>query len=190
MKSDYLPQTQKFYKKFRRLPSYSEMAKLFGFASRNSAFRIMQKWIEQEIVQNINNKLSPTSRFFALPLYGSVKAGYPIIAEENKEYLTIDEYLIGDPTTTFLLRVSGDSMINAGIFDGDVVVIEDRKEANDGDIVLAEIDREWTLKYLKKDKMKKTTHLEAANEKYPPLYPHSELKVRGIVRGVIRKIHS
>ena len=184
----YLVKVKQFYKKNHRLPTYSEMAKLLGFASRNSVFRITQKWIEEGLIQNINNKLSPTSRFFSLPLYGLVKAGYPIIAEENREYLTIDEYLIGDPTSTFLLKVSGDSMINAGIFDGDVVVIEDRKEAQNGDIVLAEIDREWTLKFLKKNK--KQTYLEPANDNYPALYPQQELKIRGVVKGVIRKIHS
>jgi repressor LexA len=185
---NYLSKVKKFYTKNKRLPTYSEMAKLLGFASRNSVFRITQKWIEEGLIQNINNKLSPTSQFFALPLYGFVKAGYPIIADENKEYLTIDEYLIGDPTSTFLLKVSGDSMINAGILDGDVVVIENQKEAHNGDIVLAEIDREWTLKYLKKDK--KNAYLAPANDNYPLLYPQEELKIRGIVKGVIRKIHS
>ncbi|OGK52086.1 repressor LexA [Candidatus Roizmanbacteria bacterium RIFCSPLOWO2_01_FULL_41_22] len=188
MKEKYLDQIKKFYGKFRRLPTYSEMAKLLGFSSRNSAFRIMQKWISYGLVQKINNKISPTSQFFALPLYGLVKAGYPIMAEENKEYLTIDEYLIGDPTSTFLLKVSGDSMINAGIFEGDIVVIDNKKEAKDGDIVLAEVDREWTLKFLKRDK--KLSFLRAANEKYPDIHPREELKIRGIVKGVVRKFHS
>ena len=63
-------------------------------------------------------KLAPTSQFFSLPLLGLVKAGFPILAEEDKKYLTLDEYLIEDPISSFLLTVSGDSLIELGIFEG------------------------------------------------------------------------
>lgn len=188
MENKYLTKVKSFYKKYRRLPTYSEMAHLLGFSSKNAAFKVAQKWIQDGIFQKINNRLSPTAQFFSIPLLGVIKAGYPILADENKSYLTIDEYLINDPNETFLLKVSGDSMVEAGIFEGDLVIVENNNRAQMGDIVLAEIDREWTIKYLKQDNKK--LFLEPANKNYPPLYPKRELKIRGVVKGVVRKLYS
>ena len=80
-------------------------------------------------------------------------------------------------------------MVNAGIFEDDLVVIDMKKQALIGDVVLAEIDREWTLKYLKKEK-NNDLYLEPANEKYPTLHPKGELKIHGVVKGVIRKFRN
>lgn len=187
MKQNLLDTVKTFYKKNRRLPSYSEMLTLFGFSSKNSVFKLVQKWLEDGFLKkDENNKLSPTPKFFSLPLLGMIKAGHPILAEENKSYLSLDEYLMGDPQTSFLLKVSGDSMVEAGIFDEDIVVIERKKNARSGDIVLAEIDREWTLKILRNDTGGKP-YLEAANPNYPFFYPKQELKIHGVVKAVVRK---
>lgn len=185
---DRLETIKKFYRKHNRLPSYSEMLRLFRFASKKAVHYIVHKWIEAGILKIENNKISPTSKFFGLPLFGMIKAGFPIMAEEDRQYLTLDDYLIKDLTASFLLKVSGDSMINQGIFDGDIVVIEQKGQPSSGDIVLAEIDNEWTLKIFKIDRKKNIAYLEAANIKYPPLYPKQELKIHGIVRGVVRKL--
>jgi repressor LexA len=185
MKTDYLSQIKKFYAAYKRLPSYSEMLKLFNLSSKNAVYKIVHKWIEEGLLNKENGKLAPAAQFFSLPLLGMVKAGHPILADENKSYLTLDEYLIADPTSSFLLKVRGDSMIDAGIFEDDLVVIDSKTSAENGDIVLAEVDSEWTLKYLKKHKNK--IFLEAGNSKYPPIHPKRELKVHGVVRGVIRK---
>jgi repressor LexA len=190
MAKDYLAELKDFYRSCKRLPSYSEMVKIFGFASKKSVFDLVHKWIEEGILQKVNDKLSPTNKFFSLPLLGIIKAGYPILAEENRQYLSLDEYLIEDPNSSFLLRVSGDSMIEEGIYDGDIVIIQRTKEANSGDVVLAEIDKEFTLKILKKDTKKKVTYLVAANPNYPPFYPKYELKIHGVVKGVVRKLYN
>lgn len=189
MKTDYLLEIKRFYGKRKRLPSYSEMLEVFGLSSKNAVHKIVHKWIEEGILNKENSKLAPTSKFFSLPLLGLVKAGQPILADENKSYLTLDEYMIDDPSSSFLLKVRGDSMVNAGIFEDDLVVIDMKRTAIIGDIVLAEIDREWTLKYLKKERDNRL-YLEAANENYPPLRPKKELKVHGVVKGVIRKFRS
>ena len=105
------------------------MLKLFGFSSKNAVFKLINKWVDLGFIIKEEGKLAPTSKFFALPLLGVIKAGYPILAEENVDYLTLDDYLIEDPNSSFLLKVSGDSMINAGIFEGDIVIIERKKEA-------------------------------------------------------------
>lgn len=175
-----------FYKKYHRLPSYTEMLKIFEFSSKNSVFKWVKKLIEAGFLKKEKRKLAPTDYFFALPLLGQVKAGFPILAEENRQYLSLEEYLIEDPNSSFLLRVSGDSLIGLGIFDGDLVVIERKRQANVGDIVLAQIDNEWTLKVLKK--IGNRFYLDSANKKYPPFFPKEELKIFGVVRAVIRKL--
>lgn len=187
MVSNRLNAIKKFFHKHKRLPSYSEMLKLFNLSSKNAVFKIVQKLIELNFLKKESHKLAPTSKFFALPLVGLVKAGFPILAEENRDYLTLDEYLIGDPQSSFLLKVSGDSLIGLGIFDGDLVIIDKKDQATSGDVVLAQIDREWTLKILKKDGVK--AYLEAANPKYPPFYPVQELEIFGVVKAVIRKFN-
>ena len=189
MTTDRLDLLKKFFKKNRRLPSYSEMLKLFGFSSKNAVFKLINKWVEANLLVKEDGKLAPTSMFFALPLLGVIKAGYPILAEENKNYLTLDDYLIEDPTSAFLLKVSGDSLIGVGIFEGDIVVIERKKEASIGDIVLAQIDREWTLKIFRKNRSTRVSYLEAANPKYPPFYPREDLQIFGVVKAVVRKFN-
>jgi len=189
MIEDRLSSIKKFYRRFRRLPSYSEMLKIFNISSKNAVFKIINKLIDLGFIEKDSKKLSPTKKFFSLPLLGVIKAGFPIIAEENKDYLTIDDYLIENPQSSFLLKVSGDSMTGVGIFEGDIVIIERKKDVNAGSIVLAQIDNEWTLKIFKTDRKKHINYLEAANPKYPPFFPINDLQIYGIVRGVIRKIN-
>jgi len=186
MEQDILTPIKQFYRKNRRLPSYSEMLKIFKVASKRTVFEYIQALIDDGFLKQVNKKISPTKRFFALPVLGNIQAGFPIIAQQSRSYLTLDEYLIDKPDNSFLLKVNGDSMINAGIFEGDLVVIEQKSDFKQNEIVLAEIDNEWTLKILKKEKG--ITYLEAANPKYPPFYPRQELRIHGSVRAVMRKI--
>jgi SOS regulatory protein LexA len=176
-----------FFKKNRRLPSYSEMMKLFGLSSKNSIYKMVQKWIEEGFLNNEDRKLTPTNKFFSIPLLGVVKAGFPILAEENRSYVSLDEYLIENPQSSFLFKVSGDSLIELGIFEGDLVIIERKQNALSGEVVLAQIDKEWTLKILRRSNGQ--MYLKAANPKYPPLYPKRELQIFGVVKAVIRKMN-
>jgi repressor LexA len=99
----------------------------------------------------------------------------------------MDEYLITRPESSFLLKVSGDSMIGEGIMEGDLVIVEKGREPKNGDVVIAEVDGEWTMKYFRKQG--EDIILEAANPKYPLIKPRTELKLGGIVTAVIRKYH-
>ena len=83
--------------------------------------------------------------------------------------MTLDEWLIKNREATYMLKVSGDSMIEAGIMTGDLVLLDRSKEAKDGDIVIAEVDGAWTMKYLKKNG--KSVMLLPANKKYKPIIP-------------------
>jgi repressor LexA len=99
--------------------------------------------------------------------------------------MSIDEYLISNPQATFLLKVSGDSMIDAGIHPGDLVLIQKGLTPKHGDIVVACVDNQWTLKYY--EKQRDRIILRAANKKYPPIEPKHELTLGGVVIANVRK---
>lgn len=121
-----------------------------------------------------------------LTLFGIIKAGYPTDEEEQDlDRFTVNEYLVDEPQSSYLLRVSGDSMIDAGIYDGDIVVVDTTKDAKVGDIVVALVDRELTLKFLQKENGKHC--LQPGNAKYPTIYPKNDLKIEGVVTSVMRK---
>jgi SOS regulatory protein LexA len=121
-----------------------------------------------------------------LPLFGPIAAGFAAPVEEyTGEKVSFDDYLIRDRSSTFLLRVKGESMINAGIHEGDLVVVERGKEPKVNDIVVGILDGEFTLKRFKRDKGK--AYLQAENPAFPDLYAMDELKIAGVVRGIIRK---
>lgn len=167
------------------MPSYSEMLTLFGLASKNAIHKIVKKLEDQGYLNRLSGKLAPAKAFFQAPLLGNVKAGFPTGAEEDLSFLSLDEYLIDRPHASFMLKVAGDSLEGIGIFKGDLVILEKSREASRGDVVLALIDNEWTLKIL--EKVNGHTILRSANPKYPDFYPHENLEIFGIVRSVVRK---
>jgi repressor LexA len=116
----------------------------------------------------------------------AVEAGFPSPAEEVLvDTLSLDDFLIQNRQASFLLKVSGDSMKDAGILPKDLVIMDRSRRPQNGDIVIAEVDGEWTMKYFQK-KGKDIT-LIAANPKYPPIQPRKELRVAGVVTVVVRK---
>ena len=116
----------------------------------------------------------------------ATEAGFPTtIDEQLTDTVSLDEYLIGNKQNTYLLEVKGDSMIDEGIREGDLVIAERRGDPKDGDIVIAEVDGGWTMKYFKKKG--NITYLKAANKNYSPIYPQYQMNVAAIVKGVIRK---
>ena len=132
--------------------------------------------------------LTFTKSTIGLPLAGSVKAGFPSPEEEALcDIMSVDEFLITKPDASFLLKVSGDSMIGEGIMEGDLVIVERGRTPQIGDVVIAEVDGEWTMKYFKKENGE--VYLEAANPKYPIIRPRTDLQLGGVVTGVIRKYH-
>ena len=135
----------------------------------------------------IVGKLSPRSpKAPIVRALGSVEAGFPSPAEEELvDTLSLDDLLIQNREATFLLKVSGDSMINAGILPGDMVIIDKGLTPKSGDIVIAQVDGEWTMKFLKK--RKDDVLLVPANSKYQPIRPQNELKIGGVVTAVVRK---
>lgn len=162
------------------------MMSLFGFKSKNAVARIVTKMIAAGIVtKDTLGKLLPTTVFTGMPLLGSVKAGFPSAVDEVLETLNLEDYLIKKKRETYMVEVDGYSMIDAHITDGDIAIAERTNVAKNGDIVIANIDGEFTMKYLRTDGKK--TWLEPANKDFKPLYPQESLTVVAIIRGVIRK---
>lgn len=133
-----------------------------------------------------SNGIAPILNFNTvnIPLVGRVAAGLPLLAEENvEEYLSFPRSLIPEGDV-FALRVTGDSMKDAGIHDGDIAMIKKQDFAGDGEIVVALIEDEATLKYFYKEA--KRIRLEPANKAYKPIFAQ-EVIILGILSGVYRQ---
>lgn len=177
-------------------PSLSDLALAFGVRSKNAIAKVvntlvLEKHLEKDpkgrikILSQPQQQQEPTS--MSLPLFGPIAAGFAAPVEEHaEEQITLEGYLVRDRASTFLLRVKGDSMIGAGIFEGDLVVVDRSKNPRPGDIVVGVLDGEFTLKRLKKDKGK--FYLQAENPQYPDLHALEELTTAGVVVGMVRKM--
>lgn len=176
-------------------PSLSDLALAFGVRSKNAVAKVVTALVKGGFLEK-----DPKGRIkildiqeeggghmpMILPLFGPIRAGFAAPAEEQaEEQVTLESYLVRDKKSTFLLRVKGDSMINAGIQEGDLVIVERGANPRVGDIVVGVLDGEYTLKRLRKDKGK--YYLQAENDAYPDLYAMEELQTAGVVRGVVRK---
>ncbi|NMW31484.1 transcriptional repressor LexA [Altererythrobacter sp. RZ02] len=130
----------------------------------------------------------PANDVIELPLHGRIAAGAPIEALEGQSSLPVPAALLG-PGDHYALEVSGDSMIDAGIFDGDFALIKRTNTARDGEIVVALVDNEEaTLKYLHKDAG--MVRLDPANASYSPqVYQPGQVEVQGKLAGLLRRYH-
>ncbi len=122
----------------------------------------------------------------SLPLVGTVIAGSPVLTEENIErYVYVPHYLVNNKQPCFALHVHGDSMMNAGIFDGDLVIVQSTQEARNGDIVVALIGNEVTVKRLVDNG--KERYLKAENPEYSDIHPQCPWSLQGKVLALIRE---
>jgi SOS regulatory protein LexA len=185
--NDYKNKIISFYRHNKRMPSYTEIMKLVGFKSKNAVYKLINKLVDEGVVnKDSSGKLTPNKMFNEIPLLGLVEAGFPTVTDEElTDTLCLEDYLIKDKNSSYLLEVKGDSMIDEGIKEGDLVVAERRGDPKDGDIVIAEVDGGWTMKYYKKKG--NLIYLQPANKNYLPIYPEYDLKIAAIVKGVIRK---
>lgn len=176
-----------FYYQKGRMPSFSEIGEMAGFRSKNAVFKFVNKLENLNILgRDKKGRLIPGSIAASVKMLGTVEAGFPSPAEEELvDTLSLDDLLIQNREATFLLKVSGDSMSGAGILPGDMVIVDKVQTPKSGDIVIAEVDGAWTMKYLRKRGGSVT--LLPANPKYQPIKPRNELKIAGVVTAVVRK---
>lgn len=187
MEQNHQQKIADFYKSKKRMPSYSEMMALFGFKSKNAVYRIVNKMVEAGLVaKDKMGRLIPNNILGEIPMLGLVKAGLPSSVEEQVlDTTSLDDLLVQKKDSTYILEVDGDSMIDAHIAKGDFVLAERTDTAKDGQIVIAEVDGEFTMKYYRTNGKK--VWLEAANKNFKDIHPTESLNVIAKVVGVMRK---
>ena len=179
-----------FYKDNRRMPSFSEMMKLTGFKSKNAVSKLVDKLIEAGVVsKDSDGRLIPET------IYGEVKRLSQVVSagtgaevqEEMMETLNLNEWLVENESSTYMVDVQGDSMKDAGIFDGDTVLVERTQNFKDGQVVVALMEDGYTIKYLRKKGS--TMYLDPANSRYRPIHPTDDNRIElvAVVKAVIRK---
>ncbi len=178
---------REFLRQEGRLPLYGEMLSLFGYRSKNAVYGALKKLEAQGFIEKKRGRIRATPLLSgSVRILGAVQAGFPSPAEEElADTMSLDEMLIRRPEATFILTVQGDSMTGAGIMPGDMVLVEKGGTPKPQDIVVAQVDDEWTLKYYMKDST--GVRLDAANPRYPSIRPKRSMSIGGIVKAVIRK---
>jgi len=189
------------YESFAYPPSLDELCAMLGMASRGSLYKHIMALIEAGLVEPFIGNKKGGVRLTAqaqndnaiseldLPFVGYIAAGKPIEALETVSYMTVPDALKTDKPC-YVLQVKGDSMIEAGIFDGDWVVIEQRDYASNGEIVVALIENsEATLKYI--EQTAEHVLLLPANANMTALsYRPEQVEIQGVLVGQMRSYHS
>jgi repressor LexA len=175
-------------------PSTREIQNHFGLASQTSVMQYLAVLERKGFINRHARKaralITPVRkvRITDIPIYGQIPAGMATLTEQTIEgHVSLDARSVNASKNarTFALRVRGDSMIDAHILDGDIVILEDRKEVRNGDIVAALIDGETTLKRYVTEHGR--PYLKAENPLYPDLIPARELRVQGVMVSLVRK---
>jgi repressor LexA len=175
-------------------PSTREIQSHFGLASQTSVMQylavLQRKGFLERHARKARALITPVQkvRITDIPIYGQIPAGMSTLTEQTIEgHVSLDARSVNAAKNgrTFALRVQGDSMIDAHILDGDIVIFEDRKDAQNGDIVAALIDGETTLKRYVMEHGR--PYLKAENPLYPDLIPARELRVQGVMVSLVRK---
>jgi DNA polymerase V len=183
----HLGKLREYYTEHRVIPSYARIGALVGMKSKQGVTRLLARLrLRGYLAQSPDGHLIPTKRFFERPLVGKAPAGFASPATELLgDAISIDDFLVEHPASTVLVKVQGDSMIGAGIHDGDFLVVERRSNPSLGSIVVAIVDGEFTIKYLQRNK--DGYFLQPANPNFPIIRPKGELQVLGIMVGMFRK---
>jgi len=176
-------------------PTIREIKEHFDVKSDNSILKHLKAlqekgYIEKDdtprgikLLESVRDKLQ--SQGIKVPLLGHIPAGGPVLSEEYiEDMIEISEDIAPTPEDCFMLRVHGQSMIDVGIFEGDIVIINPKKPHRSGDIVVALVDNENTLKRYMNEQGK--IYLKAENAEYENIYPEHDLQIQGVVIGLLR----
>lgn len=169
------------------LPSIRQIAEDLDFKYHNSVQHFLETLMFKGLVQKVDNFLFLDKKLFAMRIYDSrIPAGIPEEqTEDSYEGFDFDDYMDADNERCFMLRVSGDSMEGAGIYDGDLITVDTKIQPTHGLIVVAVVDGGYTVKYLRRKGTK--YYLRAANPKYKDIHPEYDFKIMGVVTGSVRK---
>jgi len=187
---------REFIARYDHGPSLNEIALGIGIQSRGTAHRYVQSLARQGLIQlqtgrhrGITLPASEANSGYntdhTLPLLGRIAAGLPIEAIPDQDNVNLSDFFMGQ--NRYVLKVQGESMIEAGILDGDMIVVEQRDHADDGEIVVALIDNdEATLKYLRNNRDGSITLTPANSTMAPMVYGAARVRIQGIVVGQMR----
>jgi repressor LexA len=175
-------------------PTLEEIGRHFSLASLATVHKHLQNLERKGVIRRLPNQsralelaVAADGRAVRVPLLGRVAAGIPIEPIESPETITLPEELLGRGET-FALRVRGDSMVDDGILDGDVVVVESRADADDGATVVALVRGEATVKRLYRDAAAGTVRLMPASDRHAPIVARAaDVEIRGQVIAVLRR---
>jgi repressor LexA len=185
---EHLGRLRDYYADAKRIPSERRIGELLAF-SKAAAHKLLVRLAAQGFLERTpdDDGWIPASRFFERYLADvSVPAGAPMPSGEvSGESFYVDDYLIRRPSQTTLVPVRGESMIDAGINDGDIAVVDRGLAAKAGDHVVAIVDNEFTLKELASERG--GFILKPHNKAYPVIRPQGSLEIYGVVVGIVRR---
>lgn len=192
---DILNFIREFQKERGVTPTHREICDRFGFSSYGTVYKhlsllekkglIRRDWNQKRGVEVVDPQEPPESTVRELPLFGYIAAGRPLDVEVSDETISVPQHLTsrGD---NYVLKVRGDSMIDDGIMDGDLVIIARRERADNGEMVVANVNGEVTLKRIYQEGGR--VRLQPANSMMTPIYaPARDVAVQGIVVGLMRR---
>lgn len=179
-----------YWREHKAFPSMAKLADVLGLASAGGVFKVVGRLVEAGFLERVEGRIAPTRAFFALPVLGQVRAGLPQMEDQSagQEMVGVEDYLIRHPERTVFCRVRGESMRDAGLLDGDMVVVERNRPTKSGDIVVALVDNEMTVKYLFPLAGQGGWVLKPAHPDYPDILARESLEVIGVVVGMFRQV--
>lgn len=188
---------EEYQMNFGKSPTLREMREHFGVSSDNSILKHLKALEEKGylqkddtprgigLLQKVKDKLDSAANVSRIPLLGTIPAGGPVLSEEHVlDYFEVGNDLLKKPQGSFALKVTGLSMINAGILEGDFVIANREMSAKDGDVVVALVDGKNTVKRFRTKNGQ--VWLQAENPEYNDIEPTEFLEVQGVVTAVIR----
>lgn len=178
-----------YWKEHKAFPSMAKLADVLGLASSGGVFKVIGRLVDAGYLERVDGRIAPTRDFFALPVMGKVRAGLPQEQDQTAglEMVGVEDFLIRHPERTVFCRIRGESMRDAGMLDGDMVVVERNRPTKAGDIVVALVDNEMTVKYLYPLKAGAGWVLKPAHPDYPDILAQQSLEVLGVVVGLFRR---
>ena len=186
----HLDALRTYWREHKAFPSMAKLADVLGLASAGGVFKVVGRLVDAGFLERVEGRIAPTRDFFALPVLGKVRAGLPQMEDQSagQEMVGIEDYLIRHPERTVLCRVRGESMRDAGLLDGDMVVVERNRPTKPGDMVVALVDNEMTVKYLHPLPGQGGWVLKPAHPDYPDILARESLEVVGVVVGMFRQV--
>ena len=173
-------------------PTRAEIARELGFKSANAAEEHLKALARKGVIEMIpgaSRGIRIVDQYMGIPIIGRVAAGEPILAEQNiEDYQEVPSSTF-HPSADYFLRVQGQSMVNVGIMDGDLLAVHQQPTADNQQIVVARVDGEVTVKRLKRTKSKHEIHLLPENRDYSPILVDlraQDFAIEGLAVGVVR----